>query len=85
LERACDWTVGLLLASTQVVAVVEPLTTFEECCCLSALLAEVTPGAPGMAVDFDELDQGLQVSQPSAERVDMRQQDQRLPLQKPAW
>lgn len=29
-------------------------------------------------------DQELQVSQPSAERVDNRQQDQRLPLQSPA-
>lgn len=30
-------------------------------------------------------DQELQVSQPSAERVDNRQQDQRFPLQRPAW
>lgn len=30
-------------------------------------------------------DQELQVSQPSAERVDSRQQDQRFPLQRPAW
>lgn len=29
-------------------------------------------------------DQELQVSQPSAERVDNRQQDQRFPLHKPA-
>lgn len=30
-------------------------------------------------------DQELQVSQPSAERVDKRQQDQRFPLHNPAW
>lgn len=30
-------------------------------------------------------DQELQVSQPSAERVDNRQQDHRFPLQSPAW
>lgn len=30
-------------------------------------------------------DQELQVSQPSAERVDNRQQDQRFPLHRPAW
>lgn len=30
-------------------------------------------------------DQELQVSQPSAERVDRRQQDQRFPLHNPAW
>lgn len=30
-------------------------------------------------------DQELQVSQPSAERVDRRQQDQRFPLHSPAW
>lgn len=30
------------------------------------------------------VDQELQVSQPSAERVDKRQQDQRFPLQRPA-
>lgn len=33
----------------------------------------------------DFADQELQVSQPSAERVDNRQQDQRFPLQRPAW
>lgn len=32
--------------------------------------------------DFD--DQELQVSQPSADRVDKRQQDQRFPLHSPA-
>lgn len=32
----------------------------------------------------DFVDQELQVSQPSAERVDNRQQDQRFPLQSPA-
>lgn len=32
-------------------------------------------------VDFE--DQELQVSQPSAERIDNRQQDQRFPLHKP--
>lgn len=30
-------------------------------------------------------DQELQVSQPSAERVDNRQQDQRFPLHRPVW
>lgn len=30
-------------------------------------------------------DQELQVSQPSAERVDERQQDQRFPLHNPVW
>lgn len=37
-------------------------------------------------VAFNGLDdQELQVSQPSAERVDNRQQDHRFPLQSPAW
>lgn len=38
-----------------------------------------------VAFDADFADQELQVSQPSAERVDNRQQDQRFPLQRPAW
>lgn len=36
----------------------------------------------GFVTDF--VDQELQVSQPSAERVDNRQQDQRFPLHSPA-
>jgi hypothetical protein len=42
----------------------------------------VKDGFVVFAVGF--VDQELQVSQPSAERVDNRQQDQRLPLQRPA-
>lgn len=34
---------------------------------------------------FFAVDHELQVSQPSADLVDRRQQDQRLPLHRPAW
>lgn len=43
----------------------------------------VEDGFVAFVAGFD--DQELQVSQPSAERVDNRQQDQRFPLHKPAW
>lgn len=43
----------------------------------------VEDGFVTFVVDF-VADQELQVSQPSAERVDNRQQDQRFPLHKPA-
>jgi len=43
----------------------------------------VEDGFVAFVLDFE--DQGLQVSQPSAERVDNRQQDQRFPLHRPAW
>lgn len=43
----------------------------------------VEDGFVAFVADF--ADQELQVSQPSAERVDNRQQDQRFPLQRPAW
>lgn len=42
----------------------------------------VEDGFVAFVTDF--VDQELQVSQPSAERVDNRQQDQRFPLQSPA-
>lgn len=43
----------------------------------------VEDGFVALPVGF--VDQELQVSQPSAERVDNRQQDQRFPLHRPAW
>ena len=84
LERV--WATGLLLVSVVVV----PVVALAACwcrCSAAALFAEVMLGvpAPGLVAVAVAADQELQVSQPSAERVDMRQQDQRLPLQKPAW
>lgn len=87
-ERACEWTMGLLLASELVVcgrsvmaAVVVAATVLPA--------AEVKLGTEDVEdglVAFNGLeDQELQVSQPSAERVDNRQQDHRFPLQSPAW
>lgn len=79
---------GLLLASELVVcgrsvmaAVVVAATVLPA--------AEVKLGTEDVEdglVAFNGLeDQELQVSQPSAERVDNRQQDHRFPLQSPAW
>lgn len=78
-----------------VVVVVVPV----ECCCSGVRLSCSTPTAfvivliagDGLeefvvvfeAGSFDD-DHELQVSQPSAERVDKRQQDQRFPLHRPA-
>ena len=77
---------GLLLASELVVcgrsvieAVVEVAMVFPDA--ELKLEEDVEDGL----VAFNGLeDQELQVSQPSAERVDKRQQDQRLPLHRPA-
>lgn len=77
---------GLLLASELVVcgrsvieAVVEVAMVFPDA--ELKLDEDVEDGL----VAFNGLeDQELQVSQPSAERVDKRQQDQRLPLHRPA-
>ena len=75
---------GLLLASELVV------------CGRSVIEAVVAMVFPDAELKLDEdvedglvafnglEDQELQVSQPSAERVDKRQQDQRLPLHRPA-
>lgn len=62
------------------------------------VLLTVLPGTDADVVEADVViedgfvafvagfeDQELQVSQPSAERVDNRQQDQRFPLHRPAW
>lgn len=63
---------------------------------MAAVVLEVATAVPGAELklevdvedgfvafnDFD--DQELQVSQPSADRVDKRQQDQRFPLHSPA-
>ena len=77
---------GLLLASELVVcgrsvieAVVEVAMVFPDA--ELKLDEDVEDGL----VAFNGLeDQELQVSQPSAERVNKRQQDQRLPLHRPA-
>lgn len=59
----------ILLPGTDVVDVVEADIVVED-------------GFVAFVVGFE--DQELQVSQPSAERVDNRQQDQRFPLHRPA-
>ena len=59
----------LVLPGTDVVDVVEADIVVED-------------GFVAFVVGFE--DQELQVSQPSAERVDNRQQDQRFPLHRPA-
>ena len=59
----------LVLPGTDVVDVVEADIVVED-------------GFVAFVVGFE--DQELQVSQPSAERVDKRQQDQRFPLHRPA-
>lgn len=61
---------------------------------MAAVVATVLPAAEvKLEVDVEDgfvafnglEDQELQVSQPSAERVDNRQQDHRFPLHSPAW
>lgn len=75
---------GLLLASELVVCGRSVM---------AAVVVEVVPAAGfKLEVDVEDgfvefngfEDQELQVSQPSADRVDSRQQDHRLPVQRPA-
>lgn len=85
--------IGLLFAS----AFVNCARWSDEIVVVKMVLLMVLPGMDVDVVETDEVvedgfvafvtdfvDQELQVSQPSAERVDNRQQDQRFPLQSPA-
>lgn len=89
-ERVWGWTIGLLFASAFVGCERSDVTMVVETVLLVlpstdvdvAEVEDVEDGFVAFADGFD--DQELQVSQPSAERVDNRQQDQRLPLHRPA-
>lgn len=89
-ERVWDWTIGLLFASALVDCERSDVTVVVETVLLVLPSTDVEvakeqvveDGFVAFAGGFD--DQELQVSQPSAERVDKRQQDQRLPLHRPA-
>lgn len=80
---------GLLLASEQVVVavvlavLVVIVAVFDgEVMLLATLAGLLVPLV--MVVAMLLVDQELQVSHPSADRLDIRQHDQRLPLQNPA-
>lgn len=88
-ERVWDWTIGLLFASafvdcerSDVTVVVEMILLVLPGTDVDVAEAEVEDGFVAFTDGFE--DQELHVSQPSAERVDNRQQDQRFPLHKPA-
>lgn len=89
-ERVWGWTIGLLFASALVGCERSDVTVVVEAVLLVlpstdvdvAEVEDVEDGFVALAGGLE--DQELQVSQPSAERVDSRQQDQRLPLQRPA-
>lgn len=87
-ERACEWTMGLLFASELVVCGRSVMAAVVVATMVLPA-AEVKLGTEDVEdglVAFNGFeDQELQVSQPSAERVDNRQQDHRFPLQSPAW
>lgn len=93
-ERVWDWMIGLLFAS----AFVDCGRWSDVTVVVEMVLLTVLPGTDVDVVEADVVvedgfvafvvgfeDQELHVSQPSAERVDNRQQDQRFPLHRPAW
>lgn len=93
-ERLWGWTIGLLFASAFWVdcerwsgVITELFTTPPPPphADIDVVEADVVVEDGFVAFVAGFVDQELQVSQPSAERVDSRQQDQRLPLQRPAW
>lgn len=78
----CGWVaMGLLLASAVVVC-----ERSEVVGAVDELPAEIARLENELVVELDGLDdQEVHVSQPSAERVDNLQQDQRFPLHRPVW
>lgn len=83
-ERAWEWTMGLLLASELVVCGRSVMAAVVEVAMVFPVKLEVDV-EDGFVVFNDFEDHELHVSQPSAERVDSRQQDHRFPLHNPAW